>query len=79
MASSGATSPFPLAVVSPKVPASDTLKIGWADGFKYMVDPQPVIDQILGDGVFVVYAVAEEVPFSLDVRAEIGITFTVSQ
>ncbi len=68
-----------LVFVSPTVAASDTLTIGWADGFKYMVDKQPVIDQILGDGVFVVYAVADEVPFSLDVKAEIGITFTVGK
>ena len=68
-----------LVFVSPTVPASDTLKIGWADGFKYMVDEKPVVDQILGDGVFFVYAVAEEVPFSLVVKAEIGITFTVGE
>lgn len=68
-----------LVFASPTVPASETLKIGWADGFKYMVDKQPVIDQILGDGVFVMYAIADETPFSLDVKAEIGITFTVGQ
>lgn len=68
-----------LVFVSPTVPASETLKIGWADGFKYMVDEKPVVDQILGDGVFVVYALADEVPFSLEVKAEIGITFTVGE
>ena len=68
-----------LVFVSPTVPASETLKIGWADGFKYVVDKQPVIDQILGDGVFVVYAIADETPFSLDVKAEIGVTFTVGE
>ncbi len=68
-----------LVFVSPTVPASETLKIGWADGFKYMVDEKPVIEQILGDGVFVVYAIADEIPFDLEVKAEIGITFTVSE
>jgi hypothetical protein len=75
----GVKSEAKLVFVSPTVPASDKLKIGWADGFKYMVDEKPVIEQVLGDGIFVVYAIADETPFSLDVKAEIGITFTVGK
>ncbi len=65
-----------LVFVGPTVPASGTLKIGWADGFRYIVDKQAVIEQILGDGVFSLYAVAGD-QFDLNIKAEVAVTLTV--
>jgi hypothetical protein len=63
--------------LSPTVPASDSLRIGWAEGFQYIKNKDALINEILGDGVFTLYAIADEPTFSLRVKAEIGITFTV--
>lgn len=67
-----------LVFVAPTVPASGTLKIGWADGFRYMVNEKAVIDQVLGDGIFMLYAVAED-EFDLRVKAEVAVTITVGK
>lgn len=65
-----------LVFVGPTVPASGTLKIGWADGFKYIVDKQAIAEQLVGDGIFVLYAVADGT-FSLRIKAEVAVTMTV--
>lgn len=71
-----------LVFVAPTVPGntgvagSGVLKIGWADGFRYVVNKKAVIEQILGDGKFMLYAVAED-EFDLRIKAEIAVTLTV--
>jgi hypothetical protein len=67
-----------LVFVGPTVPASGALKIGWADGFRYIVDKKAVADQIFGDGIFSLYAVAGS-EFSLRIKAEVAITLTVGK
>jgi hypothetical protein len=61
---------------SPEVPASSKLKIGWADGFKYVQNRKAIEKEVFGDGKFVIYVVAKDTPFNLDVKAEIVVTIT---
>jgi hypothetical protein len=68
-----------LVFVSPTVPASGMLNIGWADGFQYIENEDAVIDEVLGDGIFTIYTIADVVPFALDVKAEIAVTLTVGE
>jgi hypothetical protein len=68
-----------LVFVSPTVPAGGTLNIGWADGFQYVENEDVVIDEVFGDGIFTIYTIADVVPFSLDVKAEISVTLTVGK
>jgi hypothetical protein len=65
-----------LVFVGPTVPASGALKIGWADGFRYVVNEKAVIE--LGDGVFMLYVVAED-EFDLRIKAEVAVTLTVGK
>ena len=66
---------------SPEVPASAKLKIHWADGFKYVQNRKAIEKEILGDGIFQLYAIAvgEDSDLNVDVKAEIVITLTVSE
>jgi hypothetical protein len=66
---------------SPEVPASDKLKIHWADGFKYVQNRKTIEKEILGDGIFQLYAIAlgDGADLNVDVKAEIVITITVSE
>jgi hypothetical protein len=66
---------------SPEVPASDILKIKWADGFKYVQNRKAIEAEIFGDGIFQLYAVAlgDDADLNVDVKAEIVITITVSE
>ena len=68
-----------LVFISPVIPGDTKVKIDWAEGFEYIIDEQAVIDQILGDGVFTVYGVAQDTPFDLHIKAEISITVTVGK
>ncbi len=45
---------------SPVVPASGKLKIEWADGFKYVQNRKAIEEEIFGDGIFVLYAIAAD-------------------
>jgi hypothetical protein len=67
-----------LVFISPEVPGNGEIKIGWMDGFAHMVDPQPIIDEVLGDGTFWIYAIADDTPFNLDIVGAVAITMTVS-
>lgn len=62
----------------PTVPASGTLRIGWTDGFRYLVNEKVLINQVLGDGKFYLYAVAGS-EFSLRIKAEVAVTITVGK
>ena len=66
---------------SPVVPASGSLKIKWADGFKYVQNRKTIEKEIFGDGIFQLYAIAEgdAADLNVDVKAEIVITLTVSE
>ena len=64
---------------SPPVPASGKLKIKWADGFQYVQNRKVIEDEIFGDGIFVLYAIAADTPFDLDVKAEIVIVITAGE
>jgi len=66
---------------SPVVPASEVLKIKWADGFKYLQNREAIEKEIFGDGIFQLYAIAsgEDADLNVDVKAEIVITITVSE
>ena len=66
-----------LVFISPTVPGNDQITIGWMDGFSHVVDAQPIIDQILGDGIFWIYAIAEEMPFDLNINGAVAMTLTV--
>lgn len=68
-----------LVFISPTVPGDSNLNIGWMEGISHMVDAQPIIDEILGDGIFWVYAIADEKPFSLDINGAVAITLTVGK
>ena len=61
---------------SPTIPASGMLKIGWKDGFKYVQNQDAIEKEVFGDGIFIIYAIAADTPFSLDVKAEIAVTIT---
>lgn len=67
-----------LVFVGPTVPASGTLRIGWEDGYRYVVNEQAVADQVFGDGIFVLYVVADGA-FNLSIKAEVAITLTVQE
>jgi hypothetical protein len=66
---------------SPVVPASEVLKIKWADGFKYLQNREAIEKEIFGDGIFQLYAIAsgDDTDLNVDVKAEIVITITVSE
>ncbi|UCG52569.1 MAG: hypothetical protein JSW58_03190 [Candidatus Latescibacterota bacterium] len=68
-----------LVFVSPTIPGDGSLLVDWADGFMYMVDEKPVIDQVLGDGIFTVYVIGNVADFDLDYKAEVTITLTVGK
>jgi len=67
-----------LVFVGPTVPASSTLRIGWTDGYRYVVDKNTVVDQVLGDGIFALYATADG-EFNLQIKAEVAVTLTVGK
>ena len=66
---------------SPEVPASAKLKIHWADGFKYVQNRKAIEKEILGDGIFQLYAIADgdDADLNVDVKAEFVIVITVSK
>ena len=68
-----------LIFTSPSVPANGEVIVNWSDGFAHMSNTDVLIDQILGDGMFTVYGIAENVPFDLFIEAEVVITVTVSE
>ena len=72
------TSQADLVFVSPSVPGNSKKTIGWMDGFAHMVDEQPIIDEVLGDGEFWVYAIAIDTPFDLNINGAVAITLTIS-
>ncbi|MEJ2722547.1 MAG: hypothetical protein P8181_15625, partial [bacterium] len=67
-----------LVFVSPSVPGNGRIQIDWADGFKYIENQQAIEKQVLGDGIFTVYAIGSGSNFNLDYKAEVSITLTVS-
>ncbi len=67
-----------LVFVSPVVPGNNNIRIDWADGFKYIENEAEIEKQVLGDGIFTVYAIGRGVEFNLNYKAEVSITLTVS-
>ena len=64
---------------SPVVPADGKLKIGWADGFKYVQNREAIEKETFGDGMFWLYTIAADTPFHVDVKGEVVITITASE
>jgi hypothetical protein len=64
---------------SPPVEGNGEVIVNWSDGFAHMSNTDVLIDQILGDGMFTVYGIAENTPFDLFIEAEVVITVTVSE
>jgi hypothetical protein len=68
-----------LVFVSPAIPADSEILINWNDGLTYMQNVDALIAEILGDGVFCLYGVANTLPFELEIDGEVAITLTVGK
>ena len=67
-------------MVTPTINPSPPLnQINWQDGLAAMENTDSLIEQVLGDGVFTVYGIAQEVPFDMDIDGEIVLTVTIEE
>lgn len=64
---------------SPVLPGQKKTLIEWKDAFQYMENEDTIINEILGDGIFTLYGIAEKVPFDMHLDAEAVITVTITQ
>jgi len=68
-----------LVFISPEIPGNTKTTIEWAEGFDYIMNEEAIIDQVLGDGVFALYAIAETPPFNLHIKGVVSVTLTVGK
>ena len=64
---------------SPNLPGDQMTLVDWPDAFNYVENEDLVIAEILGDGIFTLYAIGKGEPFDLDVLGEVVLTITVQK
>ena len=64
---------------SPNLPGGQMTLVDWPDAFNFVENVDLVIAEILGDGIFTLYAIGKGEPFDLDVLGEVVLTITVQK
>jgi hypothetical protein len=66
-----------LLVVSPSVPAGDSVLINWSDAVSHVQNFDALKDKIFNDPHFWIYGIASSTPFVMEFRMSLVITLTV--